>query len=172
MNVNMFLKAVREGNPTISKDDEYEFMGAIAESFKAGGEAGMYLVSLFTPNMIKWVNRQIELDLRPDLWGTLDEMLKDHDVCFSQAQTRIIRLSAKLDSIEAELIEVNHGREVAVNVTVDLGETIERLRASYKEEREARDEAELRLERVRDAAAGAWFDGMSITPDLLRDLIS
>ena len=172
MIVNGFLKAVREGNPTISKDDEYEFMGAIAESFKAGGGAGTYLVSLFTPNMIKWVNRQIELDLRPDLWGTLDEMLKDSGERLAQAQDEAALFRAKLADAQKALDDSDHRCAIAVNATIDLGETIERLRAAYKEERAARDDAELRLCRVQEVAADAWFDGTTIQPGQLRDLIS
>ena len=93
------------------------------------------------------------------------KMQEDRDAQLAQAQTDIEMLRISLE-------KAAEGKKIAGQAAFDMGAQFATLSEKFLEERTARDDAELRLCRVRKMAMVAWFDGTMIQPGLLRDLIS
>ena len=75
-----------------SKPEERDFLHEVA----AGVPADSYLASLFSADMVQWVEAQIRQDVSCDLWGAFDYALKD-----AAAQVDRVRDEVKAAQAEA-----------------------------------------------------------------------
>lgn len=167
MNLNSFLKQLREGMSPCKLDEI-----AALRNFASAFHPDTYLASLFNSDMLKWVERQIELDASTDLWAYAESIGRAAGEQGATAKKEADRLRAEL--------------KVAAEASVSLGETVERLRAEIQrqkeqidalrcEREESREEADRQnrlIDRVRSLAMERWMDGKDVAPAELRDLLN
>jgi len=170
MNVNSFLKCVREGqSPT--KSEEQDFLQAVWLAFSET-PANSYLSSLFTQNMVNWVFAQINQDTSCDLLAAVNS-------AGYQADQRAAKLRAERDEARAELakLKIDYSEQNA-----DLQREQENFEAEQAHAEKQR--AEIREQYARAAchdtfasaveklAMDAWMDDREIEPVVLKQLLN
>lgn len=103
-----------ETNP--SKQAERDFLQEVA----AGVPVDSYLASLFSADMIQWVEAQIRQDVSCDLWGSFDYAVKDAAVQVDQVREQVKVAEAetgdckrRYDALEQVLEAVRGKHEMA-----------------------------------------------------------
>ena len=99
-----------------SKQDERDFLREVA----AGVPECSYLASLFSADMIQWVEAQIRQDVSCDLWGSFDYAVKDAAVRVNQEREQVRAAQAetgdckrRYDALEKVLEAVRGKHEMA-----------------------------------------------------------
>ena len=170
MNVNSFLKCVREGqSPT--KSEEQDFLQAVWLAFSET-PANSYLSSLFTQNMVNWVFAQINQDTSCDLLAAVNS-------AGYQADQRAAKLRAERDEALAEIAKMTRALDSQHEQAEELEQTIQRqktqiesLYAELTQESRRCFAGTEAMERVMDTATHAWQDDRQIAPEELRGIVN
>lgn len=73
--IGLYPAVVNEGTrPTLSKQDEIDFLLRVAVHVEQNGGHNIYLGSLFTNAMVEWVQARIMDDVSPDLYARYREV--------------------------------------------------------------------------------------------------
>ena len=170
MNVNSFLKQVREGHSP-SKQEEVELLDALHLAFVQHPQ-NSYLSSLFTAPMVEWTARQMREDVSCDLLAAVNS-------AGYQANQREAKTKAERDEARAELakLKIDYSEQNA-----DLQREQENFEAEQAHAEKQR--AEIREQYARAAchdtfasaveklAMDAWMDDREIEPVVLKQLLN
>ena len=167
MNLNNFLKAVREGqSPT--KAEELEALTTFAESFNDN----TYLGSLFSSRLLQWTERHIQQDLSTNLMADLDNAQKERDAQTDRHATAYRQVASELADLKVENQALSSDLQLErEHVETEQGK-VKILDAHIAHIQELEQAALAALENVMDAATHAWQEETQVSPDHLRGIIN
>ena len=167
MNVNSFLKCVREGQSP-SKAEELEALFTFAHSFNQN----TYLGSLFSSQFLEWVERHIQQDLSTDLMADLASAERErvaqagrHKEAYDLVATELANLKLAYSEQNADLqreqenFETEHEKVLKAVENIALVQRLEQTAVAA-------------LERVMESATSAWQEADTVTPEELRGIVA
>lgn len=169
MNVNSFLKQIREGYSP-SKAEEIELLDALHLAFV--GNSNTHLHSLFSADFAYWVDAQITLDVSTDMMGAWTRLQATRDTNLEEARAVGAELSEALESAQKRI--ENH-KMVLADVKDSNDKLHEQLREKEKAIHELRTEIAAHrylVSKLSYFAGSRWLDGKTISPEELRDMIT
>jgi hypothetical protein len=169
MNVNSFLKKVREGYSP-SKAEEVALVEALRDTF-AQYPANTYLSSLFTADLTQYVAATIRDDMTPDIKAEAEaraNQIQQHLNAASEekrlladelakAQKRIVQLESHADSLAEKAELFRQDAAAAKNQTMYTREHLHNAHDC--------------INYIQQRTMAAWIDGKNITPEELRALL-
>jgi hypothetical protein len=179
-------------NSKSSKAAEIELLRGFVAKYV--GE-GSFLASLFTPEMLKWVDVSMQDDVCPDLLAGLEHWHKQaNELAGNYVKSEDERRAAAqaLKTVEHDLAQTRATIESLVTEKGQLERQVTDLRGDLKVANDAwhgmQESHEAALERMDKAEAGlataertiadgrqlaavAWLEGRAIEPDELRDAL-
>lgn len=169
MNVNSFLKSVREGAQP-SKAEEIEFLNELHLAF-VQHPSNTYLSSLFTADLAHYVEVTIRDDMTPDIKAEaearasrLANQLQVAAERYQSAEGEIAELKKRIEQLEAQADRIaetaKRNEQCAAKALADL--------SRY---RSLRQNASAFAYTVKEAAMEAWMDGSTVKPEKLRALL-
>lgn len=166
MTLNQLLNKLVDGSA--SKAEEMEILEKIAE--KCGTNS--YLLSLFTPDLIQWVRKQITDDVPPDMWATLFMAQSCRDEKLADLERLVGEHAAYGKMLDVENERLRKENEEATALAERVEQKSRELAAALDDYFGRLCAAEKLLSDVASVVADAWLKGKPVDPERLRDVLA
>jgi len=167
MNVNSFLKQVREGYSP-SKAEEINLLDALNEAFL---QKNAYLTSLFTFEFVEWVRQAIRQDTSADMWGAMQHAKTAIPAELDSKRAEIAHLNDRIASLECQLERTEDSLIAARQGITDLEETVQEKREVIGKVSSEAAGLHNKIAALYEMAMRKWVNGESIAPEELRDAL-
>ncbi len=133
---------------------------AALKSFVSNWKGDYYLASLFTPDLLVWVENKITDDIAPNIMAAL---------AFEHAE--VLRLMGEVRQAERATKNAEIIRDQAVQDLVESKEMLTSTQADLDESYKTVEDYRNVLAEIEELAKEAWLRGETITPDSLRYIL-
>jgi len=113
-----------------SKAEEIEVLTKIRDAV-AGKD--LYLVSLFTDDLVAWATKQIQDDVMPDLYAYYQDEIRTADVELGNFRKKLAEVEGKAESLQRELDEKAREMKVLWNQLKTVEEARDAAYEKYEE---------------------------------------
>ena len=158
MNVNSFLKQVREGY-TPSKAEETELIETLRDTF-LHRDGSTYLYGLFSEELTRWVAAEIRQDTSCDIWAYL-----------ASAEKSERTLTNALAEKENEISGLGGTIALQADTLKQLQARITTLEEQRRDDFQLNEQALSLQSALYDLAMTRWLDEAPISPTELRDVL-
>jgi hypothetical protein len=169
MNVNSFLKSIREGHDP-SKAEEVELLDALHLAFV--GNPNTYLHSFFSADCAKWVAAQINLDMSVDLWSLTQTIQDGRNKAIEDTTTRALAAETKVRELENDVKGWAHSHGAQDERIQELLAREERMDEEIDDLRTQLERARFCISELMNEAMESWAQGKDVTPGRIRDIIN
>lgn len=169
MNVNSFLKKVREGHSP-SKAEEVELLDTLRLTHSKNPNT--YLSSLFTEGFCDWVTAAIRQDTSTNMFLSMHHAYGEGIRTSKELRNEVASLERQLELARSEIATLDVGN-------AELDRELQANLALIEEQDDEEKRLLARIDRFEDMAASlgnlaasCWTQGKDVTPEQLRDEIA